>query len=165
MSGETALMWGSALEPLPAPLPPPRLTFPALQRHQVALVVQGRDNHVDEVELALLTREQGHRGAEGHFLRPPPRSAQGPDLHPPPRGPQAHLDGAQLEVLARVIVDNRHEVVAQVALLVTAVLVHVLGGHQGGDVEDSCGAGRAEQGGPGGGSRGAGQWTGRAHLA
>ena len=145
--GDTALMWGSALEPLPTPLPPPCLTFPALQRHQVALVIQGCDNHVDKVELALLTREQGHRGAEGLFLRPPPHSAWGPDLHPLPRGPQAHLDGAQLEILARVIVDNGHEVVAQVALLVTAVLVHVLGGHQGGDVEDRCGEGRAERGG------------------
>ena len=82
-----------------------------------------------------------------------------------PKGPQAHLDGAQLEVLARVIVDDGHEVVAQVALLVTAVLVHILGGHQGGNVEDSCGAGRAEWGGLGGGPRGAGQRAGRANLA
>lgn len=32
---------GLSLEPLPTPLPSPCLTFPALQRHQVALVIQG----------------------------------------------------------------------------------------------------------------------------
>ena len=85
MSGETwrshgAQPWSLSLPPCP----PPRLTFPALQRHQVALVVQGGDNHMDEVELALLTREQGHHGAKGHFLQPPPHTVQGPDL---PRGP------------------------------------------------------------------------------
>ena len=34
------------------------LTFPALQGHQVALIVQGGDDQVDEVELALPGREQ-----------------------------------------------------------------------------------------------------------
>lgn len=52
--------------------------------------------------------------------------------------PLTHFDGAQLEVLARVIVDNGHEVIAQVALLVTAMLVPILRGHQGGDVKDGC---------------------------
>lgn len=76
---------------------------------------------------------------------PPVRVLWGPDPCLP-RGPLAHFNSTQLEVLSRVIVDNGHEVIAQVALLVTAVLVHVLRGHQGGNVKDSCEAewGQAE---------------------
>ena len=44
--------------------PAPGLTFPALQGHQVALVVQGADNHVNEVELAL------PGGTTAQFTRP-----------------------------------------------------------------------------------------------
>lgn len=50
----------------------------------------------------------------------------------------SHLNGAQLEVLTRIIVDDRNKIIAQVPFLVTAVLVHILGGHQGGNVENSC---------------------------
>lgn len=56
----------------------------------------------------------------------------------PAHGGLTHLNGAQLEVLTRIIVDNRNKVVAQVPFLVTAMLVHILGGHQGGNVENSC---------------------------
>lgn len=52
----------------------------------------------------------------------------------------AHPDGAQLEVLPGVIVHYGHKVIAQVPFLVAAMLVPVLGGHQGGDVEDGCDA-------------------------
>lgn len=50
-----------------ATLPALSLTFPALQRHQVALVVQGGDDHMDEVELALPRQQQGspHGAQEG----------------------------------------------------------------------------------------------------
>lgn len=50
----------------------------------------------------------------------------------------SHLNGAQLEVLTRIIVDDRNKIIAQVPFLVTAVLVPILGGHQGGNVENSC---------------------------
>lgn len=49
----------------------------------------------------------------------------------------SHLNGAQLEVLTRIIVDDRNKIIAQVPFLVTAVLVPILGGHQGGNVENS----------------------------
>lgn len=56
----------------------------------------------------------------------------------PAHGDLTHLNGAQLEVLTRIIVDDRNKVIAQVPFLVTAVLVNILGGHQGGNVENSC---------------------------
>lgn len=56
----------------------------------------------------------------------------------PAHGEPTYLDGAQLEVLTRIIVDDRNKIIAQVPFLVTAVLVHILGGHQGGNVENSC---------------------------
>lgn len=66
-----------------------------------------------------------------------------PQTHRSSQGaPGPHPDGAQLEVLARIVIDDGHKVIAQVALLVTALLVHVLGGHEGGNVEDSCKAER-----------------------
>lgn len=79
-----------------------------------------------------------------------------------------HFDGAQLEVLARVIVDNGHEVIAQVALLVAAVLVPVLRGHQGGDVKDGCEAEWGQWSGhgmtPAGCWQGLLGWTGAAKI-
>lgn len=98
---------------------------------------------MDKVELALLTREQGHCGAEGLFLTPP-HSAWGPDLHPLPEAPK-HTVVPNLKSSASHCRRWTRGYVAQVALLVTAVLVHVLGGHQGGDVEDICREGRAER--------------------
>lgn len=56
----------------------------------------------------------------------------------PAHGDLTHLNGAQLEVLTRIIVDDRNKVIAQVPFLVTTVLVHILGGHQGSNVENSC---------------------------
>lgn len=56
----------------------------------------------------------------------------------PARGDPAHLNGAKLEVLTRIIVDDRNKVIAQVPFLVTAMLVHILGGHQGSNMENSC---------------------------
>lgn len=56
----------------------------------------------------------------------------------PAHGDLTHLDGAQLEVLTRIIVDDRNKVIAQVPFLVTTMLVYILGGHQGGNVENSC---------------------------
>lgn len=50
-------LWGQRTQAGPRGTPPEQpgrtLTFPALQRHQVALVVQRGDNHVNKVELAL----------------------------------------------------------------------------------------------------------------
>lgn len=56
----------------------------------------------------------------------------------PAHGDPTHLDGTQLEVLTRIIIDDRNKVIAQVPFLVTAVLVYILSGHQGGNVENSC---------------------------
>lgn len=73
--GDTALMWGS--EPRVPPHLAPCLTFPALQRHQVALIIQGGDDHVDKVELALPGQEQGSPQHQGPLSATPHLAQEG----------------------------------------------------------------------------------------
>ena len=113
------------------------LTFTTLQCDQVAVVVQGLDDDLYKVKLALWSKTRSSHlvlgvcvcvhGICGYLCEC-----------------ISCLDGAQLVLLRGIVVDHDHKIIPNVSLLVAAAFIRLPVGHERGDVEDGCGEGEPD---------------------
>lgn len=104
-----------------------KITFAALESHEITFIVEGFNNNFNKVKLAL--KEEKMSLVFRHKLQISLSLCVGSCVY---------LNGSQLIFLSGVVVHHDNKIVANVSLFVAASFVALPVRHQRGDVKDSC---------------------------